>query len=173
MMNKGLELIEAVHLFPVGKEKVDILVHPQSVIHSMVEYDDGSVLAQMGSPDMRTPISYTLGWPARHAFAAERLDLGKLGTLTFVEPDSVKFPALRLARDALYAGKSAPTILNAANEIAVDGFLGGKIGFLDIADLVEETLNAVTFVNCTEISDIFEQDRIGRDTAARLLASRY
>lgn len=172
MMNKGLELIEAYHLFPVGKDSIDILVHPQSVIHSMVEYRDGSVLAQMGAPDMRTPISYALGWPNRHAFKADKLDLGKIGSLTFSDPDFDQFPALKLAKSALKAGKSAPTILNAANEIAVDGFLKGCIGFLDIASVVEETLNVSEFVNYLEIPDIFEEDRKGREIASNVLRGK-
>lgn len=143
MMNKGLELIEAYHLFGLPHDRIDILVHPQSVIHSMVEYRDGSVLAQLGTPDMRTPIAYTLGWPNRIDAPAARLDLAKLGTLTFEAPDPVKFPALRLARDVLKAGGAAPTVLNAANEIAVGRFLAGEIGFLDIAAIVEQVLMAV------------------------------
>jgi 1-deoxy-D-xylulose-5-phosphate reductoisomerase len=172
MMNKGLEYIEAVRLFPVDPEKVDILVHPQSVIHSMVEYRDGSVLAQMGAPDMRTPISYTLGWPERHSFPAERLNLAKTGSLTFCEPDTVKFPAIRLAREALNTGKSAPTTLNASNEVAVQGFLTGKIGFLDIAAVVEECLNRAEVVELASIEDIFECDRQSRELARVVMASK-
>lgn len=171
MMNKGLEYIEAVRLFPVSPEKIDILVHPQSVIHSMVEYRDGSVLAQMGAPDMRTPISYTLGWPERHSFPAERLDLAKTGSLTFLEPDLVKFPAIRLAREALYAGKSVPTTLNASNEVAVHGFLTGDIGFLDIAAVVEECLSRAQVVDLSSIEDIFECDRQSRELARTVMAS--
>ncbi|MBI3451954.1 MAG: 1-deoxy-D-xylulose-5-phosphate reductoisomerase [Rhodospirillales bacterium] len=143
MMNKGLELIEAFHLFPVPAERIEILVHPQSVIHSMVAYVDGSVLAQLGSPDMRTPIAYALGWPNRMPTPAARLDLARIGSLTFAPPDPVRFPALRLARQALQRGGGAPTILNAANEVAVRGFLAGGIGFLDIVAGVEETLATV------------------------------
>jgi len=169
MMNKGLELIEAVHLFPVGNDGVDIVIHPQSIIHSMVEYSDGSILAQMGAPDMRTPISYALGWPKRHKFKADRLDLGKMSALTFVEPDTSQFPALKLAKFALNTGKSAPTILNAANEVAVAGFLGGRIGFLDIVGIVEETLNRLEFVEFSDISDIYVEDRKGREVATNIL----
>ncbi|MEH6402448.1 MAG: 1-deoxy-D-xylulose-5-phosphate reductoisomerase [Sneathiella sp.] len=169
MMNKGLELIEAVHLFPVGNDGVDIIIHPQSIIHSMVEYGDGSILAQMGAPDMRTPISYALGWPNRHEFKAERLDFGKISALTFIEPDTSQFPALKLAKFALNTGKSAPTILNAANEIAVSGFLKGQIGFLDIVSIVEETLNCHEFVEFSDISDIYEEDRKGREIANTIL----
>ncbi|WP_202526146.1 1-deoxy-D-xylulose-5-phosphate reductoisomerase [Sneathiella litorea] len=171
MMNKGLEYIEAVRLFPVAPDKIDILVHPQSVIHSMVEYRDGSVLAQLGAPDMRTPISYTLGWPERHSFPAERLDLAKTGSLTFLDPDLVKFPAIRLAREALNTGKSAPTTLNASNEVAVHGFLTGSIGFLDIAAVVEECLNQAHIVDLTSIEDIFECDRQSRELAHDVMAS--
>ena len=170
MMNKGLEFIEAVRLFPVAPENIDILVHPQSVIHSMVEYEDGSVLAQMGAPDMRTPISYTLGWPKRHGFPAERLDLARIATLSFEAPDPARFPALRLAREALGAGKSAPTVLNAANEVAVHGFLTGRIGFLDIAAVVEECLQRSDFVEQISIEDIFECDRKSRDLAHSCMA---
>ena len=171
MMNKGLEFIEAVRLFPVSPAQIDILVHPQSVIHSMVEYRDGSVLAQMGAPDMRTPISYTLGWPERHDFKAERLDLAKVGSLTFLDPDPVKFPALRLAREALNTGKSAPTILNASNEVAVHGFLNGEIRFLDIASIVEECLNRASITELTAIEDIFECDAQSRDLARSVMTS--
>ncbi|WP_042694917.1 1-deoxy-D-xylulose-5-phosphate reductoisomerase, partial [Azospirillum sp. B506] len=143
MMNKGLELIEAHFLFGIPEERIDVLVHPQSVIHSLVEYVDGSVLAQLGTPDMRTPIAYALGWPARIATPAERLDLVKAATLTFEAPDPVRFPALRLARAALQSGGGAPTILSAANEVAVQAFLDRRIGFLDIERIVEETLTAL------------------------------
>ncbi|MCK9993451.1 MAG: 1-deoxy-D-xylulose-5-phosphate reductoisomerase [Alphaproteobacteria bacterium] len=141
-MNKGLELIEAYHLFPVEKDQIDVVVHPQSVIHSMVSYSDGSVLAQMASPDMRTPIAYALGWPDRIHAPVARLDLVKIAQLTFEAPDFGRFPALRLAKEALAMGGGAPAVLNAANEIAVEAFLNGKIGFLDIARIVEKTLEA-------------------------------
>ena len=140
LMNKGLELIEASWLFKRPSAEIDVIVHPQSIIHSMVEYIDGSVLAQLGSPDMRTPIAYSMGWPARIAAPVERLDFAKLSGLTFFEPDTEKFPALRLAREALEAGGEAPCVLNAANEQAVAAFLDGKVPFLGIAQLVEKTL---------------------------------
>ncbi len=143
MMNKGLELIEASHLFPVAEERIEILVHPQSVVHSLVDYVDGSVLAQLGTPDMRTPIAYALAWPDRMAVPCDRLDLAELSTLTFEAPDFKRFPALGLARQALQAGGAAPTILNAANEVAVARFLAGDIGFLDIVAAVEDALNSV------------------------------
>ena len=141
LMNKGLELIEASWLFDRPSAEIDVIVHPQSIIHSMVEYIDGSVLAQMGSPDMRTPIAYAMGWPQRIAAPVERLDFAKITGLTFFEPDTEKFPALRLAREALEAGGQAPCVLNAANEQAVAAFLNGDIPFLGIASLVEQALN--------------------------------
>lgn len=140
MMNKGLELIEAFHLFPVSAEQLDVIVHRQSVVHSMVEYVDGSVLAQMGTPDMRTPIAHTLAWPDRMATPCAPLDLAAIGRLDFEPADPVRFPALSLARAALQAGGARPAILNAANEVAVAAFLGGAIGFLEIAAIVADTL---------------------------------
>ncbi|PCI51343.1 MAG: 1-deoxy-D-xylulose-5-phosphate reductoisomerase [Alphaproteobacteria bacterium] len=153
MMNKGLEMIEAYHLFPVHQDQIEIIIHPQSIIHSMVSYKDGSVLAQLGTPDMRIAISYTLGWPARIDTPAKKLDLKELKRLDFLEPDPVKFPALRLAREALHMGGTAPTILNAANEVAVLAFLEGRIGFLNIARAVEETLTqfAPSPLTCLEM----------------------
>jgi len=166
MMNKGLEVIEAHHLFGLESERIDILVHPQSVVHSMVEYDDGSTLAQLGTPDMRTPIAYALGWPARLPAPTGRLDLAKLGSLTFEAPDPVRFPALRLARAALQTGGAAPTILNAANEIAVARFLAGEIGFLDIAAIVEHTLDRVSLQSMSTLDDIMAADGEARRVAA-------
>ncbi|HKJ72877.1 MAG TPA: 1-deoxy-D-xylulose-5-phosphate reductoisomerase [Alphaproteobacteria bacterium] len=165
MMNKGLELIEAQHLFPVGPERLKVLVHPQSVIHSMVSYVDGSVLAQLGTPDMRTPISFTLGWPRRIAAPSQRLDLATIGQLTFEMPDPERFPCLRLARDALQTGGSAPTLLNAANEVAVEAFLNGRIGFLDIAKVVEDVLNVGELKRLTTIDDVHDVDQDGRRLA--------
>ncbi|MDP6786044.1 MAG: 1-deoxy-D-xylulose-5-phosphate reductoisomerase [Rhodospirillales bacterium] len=170
MMNKGLELIEAFHLFPVGKERIEILVHPQSVVHSMVAYSDGSVLAQMSEPDMRTPIAYALGWPKRMASPAPRLDLAKIGTLTFEAPDPRRFPALQLARDALQTGGAAPTILNAANEIAVHGFLAREIGFLDIARIVEQTVATAPNGQIESLDDVFEADEAARRVAGQLMS---
>ncbi|VXD01368.1 1-deoxy-D-xylulose-5-phosphate reductoisomerase [Sphingomonas sp. AX6] len=140
MMNKGLELIEAFHLFPVAADQFDIIVHRQSVVHSMVEYIDGSVLAQMGSPDMRTPIAYALAWPERMETPCERLDLAKVARLDFEAADAVRFPAIGLAKEALRAGGARPAILNAANEVAVEAFLKGRVGFLEIAAIVADTL---------------------------------
>ncbi len=144
MMNKGLELIEAKLLFGLPSEQVEIVVHPQSVIHSMVAYRDGSVLAQLGTPDMRIPIAHALGWPARMDSPAARLDFHALSALTFERPDSGRFPSLRLAREALATGGVAPIILNAANEAAVAAFLARRIGFLDIARVVEDVLDGWT-----------------------------
>ncbi|WP_422057516.1 1-deoxy-D-xylulose-5-phosphate reductoisomerase [Sphingomonas sp.] len=141
MMNKGLELIEAFHLFPVSVEQLDVIVHRQSVIHSMVEYVDGSVLAQLGSPDMRVPIAHALAWPRRMETPCQRLDLATIGRLDFEAPDYERFPCLKLAREALAAGGARPAILNAANEVAVAAFLKGQIGFLEIAAIVADTLN--------------------------------
>ena len=170
MMNKGLEMIEAFHLFPVDAEQIEVLVHPQSVIHSMVAYVDGSVLAQLGTPDMRTPIAYSLAWPARIAAPSPKLDLAALGRLTFEPPDPVRFPALRLARDALTQGGSAPIVLNAANEVAVGGFLDCRIGFLEIAQTVERCLEQTNHRAVTGLDDVYEIDRAARDLAERLLA---
>ncbi|KQM99957.1 MULTISPECIES: 1-deoxy-D-xylulose-5-phosphate reductoisomerase [Sphingomonas] len=140
MMNKGLELIEAARLFPIAPDRIEIVIHAQSVIHSLVDYVDGSVLAQLGPPDMRTPIAHTLAWPDRMATPMAPLDLVGIGRLDFAAPDPVRFPALRLAREALDAGGGRPAILNAANEVAVDAFLNRRIGFLEIAAIVEDTL---------------------------------
>lgn len=140
MMNKGLEVIEAARLFTLPEDRIDVLVHPQSAVHGLVQYVDGSLLGQLGTPDMRTPIAHALAWPDRMPVAVPRLDLLALGRLDFHAPDPVRFPALRLCRDALRAGGGAPTILNAANEAAVGRFLAGALGFLDIAAVVEETL---------------------------------
>lgn len=172
MMNKGLEVIEAHHIFGMPEERIDVLVHPQSVIHSMVAYVDGSVLAQLGTPDMRTPIAYTLAWPARIETPSERLDLGKIASLHFETPDPEKFPALRLAREALKAGGAAATVLNAANEIAVEAFLAEQIGFLEIADVVEETMSAVNFGKLSTIDDVFYLDGMARKHATERLQSK-
>ena len=162
MMNKGLELIEAYHLFPVEKSEIDILVHPQSVVHSMVDYVDGSVLAQLGTPDMRTPIAYALAWPNRMEAPAPKLLLEDIRTLTFEPPDAVRFPALRLAREALQAGNSAPTVLNAANEVAVERFLNKEIAYLDIAKIVDQTLEGLDNKAISNLDDIAEVDLTAR-----------
>jgi len=162
MMNKGLELIEACRLFPVSESKVEILVHPQSVIHSMVEYVDGSVLAQLGTPDMRTPIAYALGWPERLPLALPRLDFAAIGQFSFEAPDEERFPALRLAREALRAGGTLPIVLNAANEVAVAAFLAGRIGFLDITKLVEAVMVAHAGEKLSDIDHVFATDDLAR-----------
>ena len=169
MMNKGLELIEAYHLFPLDPDQIEILVHPQSVIHSMVDYVDGSVLAQMGTPDMRTPIGYALGWPERRETPAARLDLAAIGSLTFQAPDPERFPALRLAREALRAGGGAPTALNAANEVAVAAFLDRRIGFLDIASIVEKTLRRAGGAQAGSLEGILAADAEFRRIAEELI----
>ncbi len=142
LMNKGLELIEAHHLFGLPSERIDVLVHPQSVVHGLVEFRDGSLIAQLGPPDMRVPIAHCLAWPARIDGPVKRLDLAALGQLTFEMPDHGRFPALRLARSALEQGGAAPTVLNAADEIAVGEFIAGRLGFAAIPALVEATLAA-------------------------------
>lgn len=171
MMNKGLEVIEASHLFPIDAARVEIVIHPQSVIHSMVEYVDGSILAQMGTPDMRTPIAYALGWPERIPAPAKRLDFTTLGDLTFEGPDPARFPALRLAREALQQGGGAPTVLNAANEVAVHAFLDGRTGFLEIARTVEKTLEKIGACSVQTIQEVREVDAEARRAAAEFLDS--
>ena len=172
LMNKGLELIEAAQLFPVSVEKLDVIVHPQSVIHSMVEYVDGSVLAQLGSPDMRIPIAYAMGWPERIATPAARLDLAQVASLTFEAPDLKRFPCLALAWDAMRAGGSAPCILNAANEVAVAAFIAGQAGFLDIDAIVAETLAMVPHGPMSSLEDVLAVDAEARSVAAALVGSR-
>jgi len=171
MMNKGLEIIEAHFLFGVPEEKIDVLVHPQSVVHSLVEYVDGSVLAQLGTPDMRTPIAYALGWPARIPTPAERLDLVKAATLTFEAPDPERFPALRLARAALQSGGGAPTILSAANEVAVQAFLDRRIGFLDIERIVEGVLGTLPHRPLHDLGAVRDTDAEARRVAADRVAA--
>jgi 1-deoxy-D-xylulose-5-phosphate reductoisomerase len=165
MMNKGLELIEAAYLFDVPESRIEVLVHPQSIIHSLVAYDDGSVLAQLGLPDMRTPISYALSWPSRMPLPGlERLDLAKIGRLDFLPPDPERFPALRLARTAVSAGGGAPVVLNGANEVAVAAFLQRRIGFLTISEVAEQVLEE--FLNShsgdagpTTFDEVYDLDR--------------
>jgi 1-deoxy-D-xylulose-5-phosphate reductoisomerase len=171
MMNKGLELIEAYYLFPVEEDQIKILVHPQSVVHSMVSYKDGSVLAQMGPPDMRTPISYALAWPGRMTTPAQKLDLAEIGELTFEKPDLERFPALTLARDALKSGGSLPTILNAANEVAVRCFLEERIGFLDITRVTEEVLNRTPNSVPKTLEDVSHCDDAARIVAEEVVDS--
>ena len=172
MMNKGLEVIEAAYLFGVDETQIDIVVHPQSVVHSLVEYADGSVLAQLGSPDMRTPIAYALAWPRRIATPCQRLDLATVATLTFEQPDPQRFPALRLARAALRDGGSAPTTLNAANEVAVAAFLERRIGFLDIAGVVEAVLAQAEHRRLATLEDVEAADAAARRLALQEVARR-
>ncbi|QXQ08172.1 1-deoxy-D-xylulose-5-phosphate reductoisomerase [Sphingosinicellaceae bacterium] len=172
LMNKGLELIEAHHLFPVTASQLEVLVHPQSVIHSLVEYIDGSVLAQLGTPDMRTPIAYTLAWPERMATPSARLDLAAIGSLTFEAPDFERFPALGLAWDALRAGGAAPCILNAANEIAVAAFIAGQVSFLDIAAIVGETLERLSVGPCGSLEEVIAVDGAARAAARAAIGRR-
>jgi 1-deoxy-D-xylulose-5-phosphate reductoisomerase len=169
LMNKALEVIEASFLFQMPSEKIDVIVHPQSIIHSMVEYADGSILAQLGSPDMRTPIGTTLAWPDRMATPAARLDLAKLSQLTFEAPDPVKFPALRLGREALQQGGTAPALLNAANEVAVQAFIDKKIGFLDIERVNEATLNHGPVAPLTDLEVLSEADSAARRYAGEMV----
>ena len=169
MMNKGLEIIEAYHLFPVGLERIGIVVHPQSVIHSMVEYRDGSTLAQLGPSDMRVPIASCLAYPARMETPMGPLDLAALGTLTFEAPDEARFPATKLAREAAQAGGAAPAVLNAANETAVAAFLAGKIGFTRIALTVERTLSRTLPPPPTDLDAVLNVDREARVRATELL----
>ncbi len=172
MMNKGLELIEAARLFGLASADIAVLVHPQSVIHGMVHYRDGSVLAQLGSPDMRVPIAHTLAWPQRLATTAKRLDLAALGRLEFEAPDPVRFPALRLAREALEAGGAAPCVLNAANEVAVAAFLDGRLGFLDIAAIVSDVVEAFGVGPADTLAAVLDLDARARAAAVRACAGR-
>ncbi|WP_234035568.1 1-deoxy-D-xylulose-5-phosphate reductoisomerase [Erythrobacter insulae] len=171
MMNKGLEFIEAHHLFPVGLDKLRIVVHPQSVIHSMVEYRDRSTLAQLGPSDMRVPIASCLAWPKRMDTPLEPLDLAAIGELTFRPTDEVRFPATRLAREAIQAGGAAPAILNAANEVAVAAFLDGQIGFMQITAMVEDTLSRYTAAVPVNLEDILAIDAEARTRANQILES--
>jgi 1-deoxy-D-xylulose-5-phosphate reductoisomerase len=171
MMNKGLEVIEAHHLFDLASARIEVVVHPQSVVHGLVYYSDGSVLAQLGSPDMRTPIANALGWPKRIPAPSPRLDLTRLATLTFEAPDPLRFPALRVARAALVAAGGAPTILNAANEAAVAAFLDRRIGFLDIAAIVERTLDKLAGRGIGSLDDIYALDTDARREAGGFIGN--
>src|SRR5690606_23715611 len=165
MMNKGLELIEAYHLFPVRPEQLDVLVHRQSVIHSLVEYVDGSLLAQLGAPDMRVPIAHALAWPRRMETPCQRLGLASIGRLAFEAPAYVRFPCLKLAREALAAGGARPAILNAANEIAVAAFLGNRAAFLEIAAIVADTLAGYDPAAPATLDDVLAIDAEARRIA--------
>jgi 1-deoxy-D-xylulose-5-phosphate reductoisomerase len=176
LMNKGLELIEADHLFPVESARLEVVVHPQSIIHALVGFRDGSMLAQLASPDMRTPIAAGLTWPARMAAPTKRIDLVELGTLTFERPDEERFRALALARQAMHKGGMAPAVLNAANEIAVDGFLTGRIKFLHIAQLVAETIELAEgrglLADANDLGHVLATDAAARELALFLLNGR-
>jgi 1-deoxy-D-xylulose-5-phosphate reductoisomerase len=173
MMNKGLELIEAHHLFALPPEQIDVLVHPQSVVHGLVEFQDGSMVGQLGAPDMRIPIAHCLAWPQRMSAPTPRLDLARIGSLTFEEPDLTRFPALALARQALQAGGGAPTVLNAANEVAVGEFIAGRLGFAGIPALVEAVLEAAERHKLTgepeTIDAAIAVDHVARSLARDLL----
>ncbi|WP_417483373.1 1-deoxy-D-xylulose-5-phosphate reductoisomerase [Maricaulis sp.] len=177
MMNKGLEIIEACWLFDLSPDRVEVVVHPQSIVHGMVEYNDGSVLAQLGSPDMRTPIASALAWPDRMQAPVARMRLGELARLDFEAPDDVRFPALRLARSVIRAGGIAPAVMNAANEIAVAAFLAGEIGFLDIVGSVEEVLerslvDADMPRDVGSFDDVYAIDARARELARNLIETR-
>jgi len=169
LMNKGLELIEAHHLFGVGYERIDVVVHPQSIIHSLIQLNDGAALAHMGYPDMRVPISYALHWPERADVPVKPLDLADLGQLTFEEPDLDAFPCLRLAREAAAAGGTAPCVLNAANEIAVGAFLDGELSFLGIAEVIERALSDLPAEPVRHFSDLYRADAAARARADELV----
>lgn len=169
MFNKGLEVIEAARIFGLTEDRIDVLVHPQSVVHGMVQYTDGSLIAQMGSADMRIPIAHTLAWPKRMATTSPRLDLAAFATLEFSAPDEVRFPALRLAREALRSGGAAPAILSAANEIAVEAFLHEQIGFLDIARVVEKVMTKLGAPPADTLDAVLHWDAEARREARALI----
>jgi 1-deoxy-D-xylulose-5-phosphate reductoisomerase len=169
LMNKGLELIEACLLFGISPQRVAVVVHAESVIHSMVEYTDGSVLAQLGNPDMRTPIAHALGWPERIESGVQSLDLVAIGQLGFEAPDLERFPSLRLAREAAEAGGTAPAVLNAANEVAVAAFLGNRLNFTDMARVIDSVLQGHDVKQVTSLADALAADAWGRDAARRAL----
>ena len=169
MMNKGLEVIEAHWLFDAAPEKIEVLIHPQSIIHSMVEYVDGSVLAQLGNPDMRTPIAHALAYPERIESGVAPLDMFKVARLDFEKPDFARFPCLRLAYEALASGGSAPAILNAANEVAVESFLERRISFTTIPSMIEEVMQRVNHTSINTLDDILEVDNMARATAYQWL----
>ena len=171
LMNKGLEVIEACQLFSVCADDIEVVVHPESIIHSMVSYQDGSVLAQMGRPDMRTPIAHCLAWPTRIESGVKPLNFFDIAGLHFEKPDTERFPLLRLAFDAQRAGGTAPTILNAANEIAVDAFLSGSVAFLQLAEIVEQTLSLSKISPASDLTTIIEADKNARETATAWIAS--
>ncbi|MET0089293.1 MAG: 1-deoxy-D-xylulose-5-phosphate reductoisomerase [Candidatus Thiodiazotropha sp.] len=172
MMNKGLEVIEAHWLFHAGADRIEVVLHPQSVIHSMVEYRDGSVLAQLGQPDMRTPIAHALAWPDRIESGVDSLDLFQIARLDFERPEAERFPCLGLAYAAISSGGNACAILNAANEVAVEAFLQGRLGFTGIAQVVEQTLHRMPVAPVTDLDGLLEDDRKARDTAEQVIRNR-
>ena len=172
MMNKGLELIEALHLFPVDADQLDIVIHPQSIIHSLVSYVDGSVIAQLGAPDMRTPIAYSLAWPERLQTPVEQLDLAKIASLTFEKPDETRFPAIKLAREAMQQGGNTPTIMNAANEIAVESFLNEKLPFLKIPSFCERVIERVQALKGDK-SPASVEEVLDIDHSTRIMAQSF
>jgi len=165
MMNKGLELIEATHLFDMPASKIDVLLHPQSIIHSMVEYVDGSCLAQLGSPDMSIPIAHSMAWPERIPSGAKRLNLAEISQLNFKQPDYENVPCLKLAKQVAAQGGSAPTVMNAANEIAVDAFINNTIGYTDIFTVIDTVLNRIEGKTVIGIDDILSIDNEARQYA--------
>ncbi|MDX5929839.1 1-deoxy-D-xylulose-5-phosphate reductoisomerase [Acidiphilium acidophilum] len=173
LFNKGLEVIEAARIFALAPDEIEVLVHPQSIIHGMVCYRDGSVLAQMGAPDMRIPIAHTLAWPARVATTSPRLDLAAAGQLSFFAPDPIRFPALRLAREALEGGEGASTVLNAANEIAVAAYLAKRIGFLDIATLVERVMQRLGAPPLADLAAVLALDAEARAITESELTTKF
>jgi 1-deoxy-D-xylulose-5-phosphate reductoisomerase len=173
LMNKGLEVIEARWLFNAHPDQIEVLVHPQSIVHSMVAYRDGSVLAQMGTPDMRTPIAHALAWPRRIEAGVERLNLARMNDLSFEKPDLARFPCLGLAFQAMRSGASAPVTLSAANEVAVDAFLDGRIGFEGIARLVGDVMERTAVTGVQNLDDVLEHDRQARQTANEWVANSY
>ncbi len=169
MLNKGLEVIEASYLFNTPATDIDVVIHPQSIVHSLVDYKDGSVLAQLGNPDMKTPIAHALAWPNRIASGVARLDLTKHGTLTFCEPDLERFPCLKMAFDAQNAGGVMPAILNAANEVAVDSFLQGRLSFTNISNVIERVMNSMENQTADSIEKILQIDGLARHEASTLV----
>ena len=169
MMNKALEIIEASHLFPVSVNQISVLIHPESIVHSLISYCDGSVLAQLGNPDMRVPIAYTLSWPQRSRTRVPELDILEVGSLTFLKPSQDQFPALRIVKDVLVEGKSSAIVMNAANETAVNSFLQKKIGFLSILEIVEATLAGIQYNKAQTIDEIVSVDQEARNFAGELI----
>ena len=171
-MNKGLEVIEAKWLFSARPDQIKVVVHPQSIVHSMVTYRDGSVLAQMGMPDMRTPIAHALGWPERIEAGVKRLHLPDMSKLEFFDPDLDRFPGLGLAFDAMESGGNSAVILNAANECAVQAFLDRKVSFLSIAEIVEHAMEKASWAPVSQLEDVIEFDRKGREIAMQEIGNR-